>query len=340
MSKETELFKDIPNFKDLYQISNLGNVKSLSRLRKHYAGGFARTKEKILSNCIDNNGYYLVNLTSNNKSKTHQIHKLMAITFLNHEVLECGFKKSDLWQIAAREAKNRKLILIDEILNVWIFLPFSWLWVLLPTSILVAIFIKRTLPEEWKVFNCDNCNNPVCPNCVDNDLGINLCEDCSKIIKGLSSVKVTEALLRRKRQKTIKKTTSAVWKKMLLFPGGTNIYTNRAFAGILMIFISSIAILSLAWNGFHFKDPRYEFTSFSLWKMIASLTILTIEIILSARVSNPKKTKSYNILPQEIHLEQREKENRNYTEENKSHGVKSIEAGEGNDPFGVFMDTL
>jgi hypothetical protein len=90
MSKETELFKDIPNFKDLYQISNLGNVKSLSRLRKHYAGGFARTKEKILSNCIDNNGYYLVNLTSNNKSKTHQIHKLMAITFLNH--IPCGHK--------------------------------------------------------------------------------------------------------------------------------------------------------------------------------------------------------------------------------------------------------
>ena len=42
-----------------------------------------------------------------------------------------------------------------------------------------------------------------------------------------------------------------------------------------------------------------------------------------------------------MHLEQmEEEENINYTANNESPGVQSIETGEGKDPFGVFMDTL
>ncbi|MCD6379086.1 tetratricopeptide repeat protein [bacterium] len=263
-----------------------------------------------------------------------------AITFGNNEILDSGFRKSDLRRIAAREAKNRKLVLIDEIIGDWIFLPFSYMWFLLPISILIGGIIKRLLPKEWNVFNCDNCDNPVCPNCVDSEHGINLCKDCSEIIKGLSSVKVTEALLRRRRQKITKKTTSSEWKKMLFFPGGTHIYTKKTFSGVLIIFISSIAILSLVWNGFYFKDPRYEFTSFSLWKMILYLTILVIEVVISTRVSNPRKNKSYNILPQETHIEQSGEKSWYKTENHKSPGVKNIEAGKDENFSGVFMDTL
>jgi tetratricopeptide (TPR) repeat protein len=264
-----------------------------------------------------------------------------AITFGNHEVLDCGFRKPDLRSIAAREVRTRESILVDEILKIWILLPFNCLWFLLPTGILISCVIKRKLPGNWKVYNCDNCNNSVCPDCVDSDRGINLCKDCSSIIKGLSSVKVTEALLRRKRLGTNNRTTTAKWKRMLLFPGGTHIYIERTFAGVSMIFINCIAILSLVWNGFYFNDPRYEFTSISLWKMIASLTIIALGIIFSIRARNPKKTRNYNILPQEMHLEQmEEEENINYTTNNESPGVQSIETGEGKDPFGVFMDTL
>jgi len=118
-------------------------------------------------------------------------------------------------------------------------------------------------------------------------------------------------------------------------------WNTYIFAGVSMIFINCIAILFLVWNGFYFNDPRYEFISISLWKMIASLTIIALGIIFSIRTRNPKKTRNYNILPQEIHLEQmEEEENINYTTNNESPGVQSIETGEGKDPFGVFMDTL
>lgn len=71
-----EIFKDIPNYEGVYQVSNLGNVKSLSR--------FNSRKERILSNYQSKNGYHVVNLSIAGKYKTNYIHQLMAIAFLNH----------------------------------------------------------------------------------------------------------------------------------------------------------------------------------------------------------------------------------------------------------------
>ncbi|MDZ7860905.1 MAG: tetratricopeptide repeat protein [Candidatus Krumholzibacteriota bacterium] len=264
-----------------------------------------------------------------------------ASDFADNEILGCGFKKSHLRRIAAREAKNRKLLLIDEIFRNWILLPFSILWLLFPMSVLAAIFIKKALPEEWEVFNCDNCDKPVCPKCAGTELGINLCPDCASMINGLSSVKVTEALLRRKRQKTIKRISSARWKRMLIFPGGTHIYTKKTFTGVLMIFVSSIALLSLIWNGFYFKDPRYEFTSPVLWKTIISLIILTITAIISTRAKKPGITRNYNILPPQTLGEHNEEEDkRNYGENNNSDEVGIKDSKEKEEFFSSFMDAL
>ena len=68
------VWKDIPEYEGLYQVSNLGTVKSL------YYG-----KERILKMSVDNTGYYNVSLRKNKKQKTAMVHKLVAICFLNHK---------------------------------------------------------------------------------------------------------------------------------------------------------------------------------------------------------------------------------------------------------------
>lgn len=68
-----EKFIDIPNYEGIYQVSNIGNVKSL----KH-------NKEKLLQPLTDKNGYYCVNLWKNSGRKTFRVHQLVAITFLEH----------------------------------------------------------------------------------------------------------------------------------------------------------------------------------------------------------------------------------------------------------------
>ena len=77
----SEIWKDIEGYEGLYQVSNLGRVKSLPHFRKNGYSGYV-TKEKILIPSYQDNGYQIVNLFSDNKRKTHTIHRLVANCFI------------------------------------------------------------------------------------------------------------------------------------------------------------------------------------------------------------------------------------------------------------------
>lgn len=78
-----EIWKDIPNYEGLYQVSNLGNVKSLERTVNHL-NGVRTVHEKILKPVIDNTGYYVVSLWKNNKHLRIHIHRLVAKTIISN----------------------------------------------------------------------------------------------------------------------------------------------------------------------------------------------------------------------------------------------------------------
>lgn len=69
---QKEIWKDIPDYEGIYQISNIGRVKSLKF-----------NKEKILKNSVCR-GYYHVILHKNKQKKTYRNHKLVAMVFLGH----------------------------------------------------------------------------------------------------------------------------------------------------------------------------------------------------------------------------------------------------------------
>ena len=68
-----EIWKDIEGYEGLYQVSNLGRVKSL------WFG-----KEKILKGGKDSSGYIFVVLSKEGKIKYFQIHRLVASAFLDN----------------------------------------------------------------------------------------------------------------------------------------------------------------------------------------------------------------------------------------------------------------
>ena len=72
-----EVWKTIKGYED-YQVSDLGNVKSLKF-------GKERVLKPFLIGCRKrNNQYFAVDLHSNGIRKTIKIHKLVSMTFLNH----------------------------------------------------------------------------------------------------------------------------------------------------------------------------------------------------------------------------------------------------------------
>ena len=76
----TEIWKDIKDYEGYYQISNLGRVKSLSRLvdNRYY------NKECILKPRLHLKGYHLVALSKNGKITGHSVHRLVAETFIEN----------------------------------------------------------------------------------------------------------------------------------------------------------------------------------------------------------------------------------------------------------------
>lgn len=77
-----EIWKDISQYKGLYQISNLGNVKTLKRTIKSdspkHKNGQRTISERILKPWIDNRGYKRIEL----KNKKYLVHRLVAKQFI------------------------------------------------------------------------------------------------------------------------------------------------------------------------------------------------------------------------------------------------------------------
>lgn len=68
-----EIFKDIIGYEGLYQVSNLGNIKSLKYNR-----------EKILKLSINRYGYVVITLCKDSKKKLYTVHRLVALAFINN----------------------------------------------------------------------------------------------------------------------------------------------------------------------------------------------------------------------------------------------------------------
>ena len=82
-----EEFRDIIGYEGLYMVSNLGNVKSLSKKVCNHRGCYI-TKDIILKTAYNKKMYLQVKLYKNGESKTRSVHQLVAESFLNH--VRCG----------------------------------------------------------------------------------------------------------------------------------------------------------------------------------------------------------------------------------------------------------
>lgn len=77
----TEIWRDIKGYEGLYQISNLGRIKSLD----HYVKAKGNSK-RLVKGCILNLnqtkwGYYIVCLFKNGVRNYYSVHRLVAMTF-------------------------------------------------------------------------------------------------------------------------------------------------------------------------------------------------------------------------------------------------------------------
>jgi hypothetical protein len=100
-----EIFIDIIGYETLYQISNYGRVKALSKTLKNGVG-YAVRKEKIIKPAKKDNDYLFVGLTNGKNVKRFYIHRLVAIHFLPNPE-----NKPDVNHIESNKEDNRFFML-------------------------------------------------------------------------------------------------------------------------------------------------------------------------------------------------------------------------------------
>lgn len=76
-----ELWKDIPGYEGLYQVSNIGNVKSVDRHRPDKNGRYVFHQGKKLTPQL-NDGYMYVILSKDGKQYSCKVHRLVAMAFI------------------------------------------------------------------------------------------------------------------------------------------------------------------------------------------------------------------------------------------------------------------
>ena len=93
----SEIWKDIPEFEGYYQVSNLGNIRSLNY------GKIRELKPRLVG--YDGNQYLAVNLSKDSEVKSIKVHKLVALCFLNH--ISKGYNGLVIDHIDSNKLNNR-----------------------------------------------------------------------------------------------------------------------------------------------------------------------------------------------------------------------------------------
>ena len=80
-----EVWKDIPDYEGLYQVSNLGRVKALKKEWLSHHTAILTHGEKIIKPYLNHNGYLRVALSKDNKYHKFPVHRLVANAFIGKQ---------------------------------------------------------------------------------------------------------------------------------------------------------------------------------------------------------------------------------------------------------------
>ena len=78
-----EIYKDIPDYNGVYQVSNFGNVRSKNRQIKGAYGKYVK-KGRVLKQGINAQDFLKVNLHKDGIAETRLVHTLVGEAFLGH----------------------------------------------------------------------------------------------------------------------------------------------------------------------------------------------------------------------------------------------------------------
>ena len=81
---ENEVWKDIEGYEGIYQVSNLGRVRSLDRICIMKNGRKRLHKGRIMAFFVGHDGYLIVKLCAKSSKVSYRVHRLVANAFIHN----------------------------------------------------------------------------------------------------------------------------------------------------------------------------------------------------------------------------------------------------------------
>jgi len=79
---DNEIWKSVKGYEGLYEVSNFGRMKSLSKKVRNGANSYCVRKEIILTGTISNKGYVKVILVKDGQKQQYSVHRIVMMMFV------------------------------------------------------------------------------------------------------------------------------------------------------------------------------------------------------------------------------------------------------------------
>lgn len=186
----------------------------------------------------------------------------------NIQVFPKTFSKAALWRIAFTEGGSSTQDILNEMMMPFTRTPRNVSALILLGALILGIVLAMIVDPSKLTFQCSNCGNLTCEQCCQTEDDVHLCQECAGTVKGITSDKVSEALLRQKRQTVVVHRRKFSRFVTMLLPGMRDISYGRITRGFYLATLFAVGSLHVWTKGLLLKDPSTFFVDTPLWKMI------------------------------------------------------------------------
>ena len=195
------------------------------------------------------------------------------------------FGAEDFWRMAAVEGQHEHSAVMTSALRSATGVSPRLGFVLVVAALLLSLISAKFIKPLKVAFQCSNCGEITCNGCCSDAHGTILCKACGKVVGGVTSDKVLEALLRQRRQSVIVKRRKSIKWLTLWVPGVRHLFYGRMVSGITVATLFAGCLVSFFATGYVL--PRWSSLDYStpLWQWIlpALGVILSYTIAVTSR---------------------------------------------------------
>jgi len=279
---------------------NLGNVYFLQGSYDKALEGYRKAETINPSDAIGQHALaqaYIKTLLMKQASKSLQassalglekIKATYASEALDHTaVFPQTISNRELWRMAVVEGKTSTDDVLNEMLGSMMRVPRTTAAFVLLFALIIALLLARMVDPSRLTFQCSNCGQLTCKKCCNTERDVFLCQECAKTVAGVTSEKVTDALLRQRRQSVIVSRRRASRFATMLLPGMRDISYGRISRGFWLAVLFSVAIVQLFARGLLIKDVMSLPVEPSPWRFIIAAAMVVLAYTVSV-LSKPQ----------------------------------------------------